>query len=69
VGITDALDQMLDADPVLRERDVNLEVNNGTVSIAGEVRTADEKNRVDRIVRAAPGVKDVVNDLQIRPER
>jgi osmotically-inducible protein OsmY len=67
--LTDALDAMLDKDAVLRERDVNIQVTNGMVALTGEVRTPDEKNRAERIVKAAPGVKDVVNGLQIRDER
>jgi hyperosmotically inducible protein len=66
--ITDRLDEMLDNDPVLRERDVNIQVTNGMVAITGEVRTAEEKNTVEHIVRTAPGVKDVANGLQIRAE-
>lgn len=66
--ITDRLDEMLDNDPVLRERDVNIQVANGMVAITGEVRTADEKNKVEQLVKAAPGVKDVANGLQIRDE-
>ena len=66
--ITDRLDEMLDKDPVLRERDVNIQVTNGMVAITGEVRTADEKNTVEQLVKAAPGVKDVANGLQIRDE-
>jgi osmotically-inducible protein OsmY len=53
---------------VLRERDVNIQVANGMVAITGEVRTADEKNKVEQLVKAAPGVKDVANGLQIRNE-
>jgi osmotically-inducible protein OsmY len=66
--ITDRLDEMLDSDAVLRERDVNIQVTHGMVAITGEVRTAGEKNRVEQLVRAAPGVKDVANALQIRNE-
>jgi osmotically-inducible protein OsmY len=66
--ITDRLDELLDSDAVLRERDVNLQVIHGMVAITGEVRTADEKNKVEQLVRAAPGVKDVANGLQIRNE-
>ncbi len=67
--ITDVLDERLDQDAVLRERDVNIRVTDGMVDLTGEVRTAEEKNRAERIVKAAPGVKDVVNGLQIRDER
>jgi osmotically-inducible protein OsmY len=51
---------------VLKERDINFEVHNGMVAIKGEVRSADEKNRVGQMVAAAPGVKDVANGLEIR---
>ena len=64
-----ALDRMVDSDPVLRERDINFEVENGAVTVKGEVRTAAEKNRVTEIVKAAPGVKDFANVLEIHPEQ
>ena len=67
--IHDTLDRMIDNDPVLKERDVNFEVLNGAVTVKGEVRNADEKNRVSQIVKAAPGVKDFANALEIRPEQ
>jgi osmotically-inducible protein OsmY len=67
--IQETLDRMIDNDPVLRERDINVEVLNGAVTVKGEVRSADEKNRVGQIVKAAPGVKDFANALEIRPEQ
>jgi osmotically-inducible protein OsmY len=67
--IHDTLDRMVDSDPVLKERDVNFEVMNGVVTVKGEVRSAQEKNRVTQIVKAAPGVKDFANALEIHPEQ
>jgi hyperosmotically inducible periplasmic protein len=67
--IEDTLDRMVDNDPVLKERDVNFAVANGVVTVTGEVRTAQEKNRVTQIVKAAPGVKDFANALEIHPEQ
>ena len=64
--IEDGLDRMLDNDPVLKERDIKFEVNNGMVTIKGEVRSVDEKRRVGQMVAAAPGVKDVANGLAVR---
>jgi osmotically-inducible protein OsmY len=61
------LDRMIDNDPTLKQRDINFEVANGMVTIKGEVRSADEKNRVGDITKAGPGVKDVANGLQIEP--
>jgi len=59
------VDKMIDNDPTLKQRDINVEVANGMVTIKGEVRSADEKTRAGEIARAAPGVKDVANGLQI----
>jgi osmotically-inducible protein OsmY len=67
--IEDTLDRMVDDDPVLRERDINFEVANGTVTVKGEVRSAKEKSQVTQILKAAPGVKDFANALEIHPEQ
>src|SRR6185295_7009589 len=53
-------------DPVLRDRDINFDVNNGAVTVKGDVRTAAEKNKVTDIVKAEPGVKDMANALEIK---
>jgi osmotically-inducible protein OsmY len=63
------LKDMVDNDQVLRDRDINFDVNNGVVTVKGEVRTAAEKNKVTEIVRAAPGVKDMANGLEIKPAK
>jgi len=44
-------------------------VHNGVVTVKGEVRTAEEKNKVTELVRAAPGVKDMANALEIKPPK
>jgi len=67
--IKDNLDKMIDNDPTLKQRDVNFEVVNGMVTIKGDVRNGDEKNRVGDMTKAAPGVKDVANGLQIEPAK
>ena len=63
--IRKALDKSVDADPVLKQRDVNFDVKNGMVAITGHVQSAAEKTRVTDIARSAPGVKDVANGLEI----
>ena len=67
--IKDNLDEMVDNDPTLKQRDINFEVLNGMATIKGEVRSADEKNRVGEMTKAAPGVKDVANGLEIVPAK
>lgn len=62
------LKDAVNSDQVLRDRDVNFDVNNGVVTVKGEVRTAAEKTKVTDIVRSAPGVRDMANELQIKPK-
>ena len=59
---------MVNNDQVLRDRDINFDVNNGVVTVKGEVRTAAEKNKVTDLVRSEPGVKDMANSLEIKPK-
>ena len=65
--IRDRLSEMVDRDQTLTDRDINFDVNNGVVTIKGDVRTAAEKNRVSELVKAAPGVKDFANGLRSSP--
>jgi osmotically-inducible protein OsmY len=66
--IRDRLNEIVDNNPVLKDRDVNFDVNNGVVTVKGTVRTAAEKTQVGDLVKAAPGVKDFANELQVEPK-
>jgi osmotically-inducible protein OsmY len=65
--IRDRLSEMVENNPVLKDRDVNFDVNNGVVTVKGTVQTAAEKTQVDDLVKAAPGVKDFANELEVQP--
>jgi osmotically-inducible protein OsmY len=65
--IRDRLADMIDRDQTLTDRDIDFDVNNGVVTVKGNVRTAAEKNRVSELVKSAPGVKDFANALEIEP--
>jgi osmotically-inducible protein OsmY len=60
------LKRMVNDDPVLRDRDIDCDVNNGAVTVKGSVHTAAEKNKLTQIVQAAPGVKEMVNAVEIK---
>ena len=64
--IKDQLRKMVDNDPVLRDRRIKFEVNNGAVLVKGEVQTTGEKAKLTELVRAAPGVKDFANAVEIK---
>jgi osmotically-inducible protein OsmY len=57
----------LELDNFLRDRDIRLQVFDGSVSITGEVWTPLEKERVSELIRGVPGVIDVDNELVVRP--
>ena len=63
------LNEMVHRDQVLRDRDIDFDVNNGVVTVKGEVRTSAEKTKVSELVKAAPGVKDFANALEIKPKK
>lgn len=48
--------------------DVNVEVNSGVVELSGFVGTADEKDRAGEIARGISGVKDVHNNISLKPQ-
>ncbi len=67
--IRSALNDVVDRDQVLRDRDIDFDVNNGVVTVKGEVRTTAEKTRVSDLVKGAAGVKEFANALEIKPAK
>ena len=57
----------VDNDAALKDRDINFDVNNGVVTIKGDVATAAEKQKVGQMAQSTENVKDVVNSLEIKP--
>jgi osmotically-inducible protein OsmY len=48
---------------------VSVDTKNGVVTLTGEVPTADYKREVEESTRTIDGVKRIVNDLKIEPDR
>src|SRR3954471_10163746 len=67
--IRSELKDMMNRDQVLRDRDIDFDVNNGAVTVKGEARTTAEKTKVTDMVKSAPGVKDFANALEIKPKQ
>jgi osmotically-inducible protein OsmY len=67
--IRDRLEKMVEADQVLRDRDIDFDVNNAVVTVKGDVRTAAEKTKVSDLVKSAAGVKDFANELEVKPAK
>lgn len=46
---------------------INVNTTNGVVTLAGEVESADLKNRAESVTQSVPGVVKVNNELQVAP--
>ena len=51
------------------ERDINIDVVAGTVTLRGQVDTAEAKTEAERDAKDTDGVKKVVNELKVLPAK
>jgi osmotically-inducible protein OsmY len=63
------LDDAVKADPDLNGRNIDFKVNNGVVTVTGDVQSAHEKEHVGDMVKGTTGVKDVANELTVQSSR
>jgi hyperosmotically inducible protein len=56
-------------EPLLKDSDISVDVNNHVVTLKGTVASTAGKARADRIARTTEGVKGVVNSLQVGPKK
>ena len=61
------LDELVDNEADLKDNSISFDVNNGVITITGDVNSAAERDRVGDIARSQPGAKDVVNSLEVKP--
>jgi hypothetical protein len=64
-GIESQIERTLAADPALSKLDISTLVEAGKVTIVGSVRSADLKQRVEKVLRSVKGVTSVDNQLVI----
>jgi hyperosmotically inducible periplasmic protein len=56
-------------EPLLKDSDINVDVNNHVVTLKGTVMTMAGKARAEEIARTTEGVKGVLNNLVVGPKR
>lgn len=66
--ITSATKMRMMADGAVPALDVNVDTNNGVVTLFGMVPTQEAKAAAEADAKKVSGVKSVVNDLQVVPE-
>src|SRR5262245_50591610 len=65
-GLSTRLENMVDEDKTLQKTDIDFDVTNGIVTIKGQVQTNAQKTHVEQLARSQPGVKDVINSLEVK---
>lgn len=68
-GIENRLEDIVNADPNLKDDDLSFDANNGVVTITGTVSTKAESDQVGELAKSQPGVREVVNTLTLKPAR
>lgn len=64
-GIEKRFTTLMDAEPTLKDGDVDLRVNNGVVTLSGTTKTAAQSKRIEDLATSIPGVTQVVNSLAV----
>ena len=68
-ALTASVKTALIGDATTKGSQINVETRDGVVQLAGFVNTDAERDRATQVARGVSGVKDVRNDLEIKPKQ
>jgi len=68
-GIEDNFKAELKAHRNLDDQSIHYDAKNGTLVLKGSVKTTAQKQEAMKLARKTPNVKEVVNELQVEPEK
>jgi hyperosmotically inducible periplasmic protein len=68
-GLENRLGELVDRETDLKDDSVDFDAHNGVITITGSVDTSAERDKVGDLARSQPGVKDVVNSLEVKPDK
>jgi osmotically-inducible protein OsmY len=63
--ITAAVKSKLAADPDVAALNIDVDTNEGVVTLSGRVETLAEKSEAERLARETDGVRRVINNLRV----
>lgn len=66
-GIDKKLTAMLEQHRL--KNDVRYDVNNGVVTLKGDVHSQEQRSSVEKLAQQVPNVKQVVNELEVKHQR
>ena len=66
-GIKDNFKASIKAHKELDDQSIREDVKNGTIVLKGSVKTTAQKAEATKLAKAVPNVKEVVNELEVKP--
>jgi hyperosmotically inducible periplasmic protein len=67
-GLETRLNELVDNETDLKDDNIDFDANNGVITITGNVDSTRERDQAGDIARSQPGVKDVVNSLEVKAD-
>ena len=68
-AIEDNFKAELKAHKALDDQSIHADATNGTLVLKGSVKTAAQRAEAQKLARAVPNVKEVVNEIQVKPNK
>ena len=68
-GIEDNFKAAIKAHKALDDQSISGSAKNGTLEIKGSVKTAEQKKEVEKLAKQVPNVQQVVNELEVKPNK
>ncbi len=68
-AIEDNFKAAIKAHPSLNDQSIHASAKNGTLVITGSVKTPAQKQEVDTLAKQLPNVQQVVNELDVKPNK
>ena len=68
-AIEDNFKATIKAHPNLNDQSIGGSAKNGTLVLKGSVKTVGQKNEAEQLARKVPNVQQVVNELEVKPNK
>ena len=68
-GIESNFKAALKAHKNLDDQSISYDAKNGTLVLKGSVKTSAQKGEAEKLAKAIPQVKDVVNEIEVKPDK
>ena len=68
-GIENNFKAVLKGHKTLDDQSISYDAKNGTLVLKGSVKTNAQKKEAEKLAKAVPNVKEVVNEIDVKPEK